>query len=240
MSLPGWQALHHEIEPFGATVVTVAMDVQPERAHRYIDAVAPTHPALVDPEQHTVGAFGFVNIPMSVWIDEDGIIVRNAEAGSVEPSPFRNRPVPEGLPERLTALLTEVGKMPDDSESYRAAILDWVANGERSPFALSATEVVERSRPRGRAESEAAACFELGERLRRSHGLQAAIPWWRRAHQLDPGNIVFKRQAYTLSTTPADAEENDLIQEAGEVYGRGFTDDLLSIGGEHITQRYRP
>ena len=37
--------------------------------------------------------------------------------------------IPDGLPERLTQMLTEVKAIPDDAEAYRAAIIDWVDNG---------------------------------------------------------------------------------------------------------------
>ena len=99
-------------------------------------------------------------------------------------------------------MLTEVKAIPDDAEAYRAAIVDWVEHGAESPFALSPDEVVARSRPRGADEAEAAACFELGQHLRRTVGDDAAVPWWRRAHELDPGNWTYKRQAWTLVTTP--------------------------------------
>ena len=88
-----------------------------------------------------------------------------------------------------------------------------------------------RSRPRGAAEAEAAACFELGRHLRATIGEDAAVPWWRRAHELDPGNWTYKRQAWTLVTTPEDATENDLIQGPNDVYAGNWLDDVLVAGG---------
>jgi hypothetical protein len=184
--------------------------------------------------------FGFNNIPMAAWIDETGTIVRNAESASVERSPLRDMDIPDGLPERMTAMLTEVKKIPDDAEVYRAAIEDWVEHGAQSRFSLSPDEVVERSRPRGAAEAEAAACFELGQYLRRTVGEEEAVPWWRRAHELDPANWTYKRQAWTLVTTDPDATENDLTQGPNDVYAGNWLDDVVAAGGgEAYTTRAR-
>ena len=98
--------------------------------------------------------------------------------------------------------------------------------------------MIARSRPRGVEEAEAAACFELGQHLRAAVGDDAAVPWWRRAHQLDPGNWTYKRQAWTLVTTAPDATENDLIQGPNDVYAGNWLDDVVaSGGGEHYTVR---
>jgi len=211
--------------------VSVALDVVPEHAYQWIDAAAPTHPSLIDTRHVTGELFGFNNIPMAVWIDEGGTIVRNAESASIERSPLRDMDIPDGLPERLTQMFTEVKQIPDDAEAYRAAIVDWVDNGGRSRFALTPDEVIERSRPRGADEAEAAACFELGQHLRATVGDDAAVPWWRRAHELDPGNWTYKRQAWTLVTTAEGASENDLVQGPNDVYAGNWLDDVVASGG---------
>ena len=209
----------------------MALDVEPAHTHRWIDAAAPTHPSLIDTRHVTNEAFGFLNIPMAVWIDETGTIVRNAESASIERSPLRDMEIPDGLPDRMRRMFTAVKEIPDDSDAYRAAIVDWVQRGPDSPFALSPDEVIARSRPRGAAEAEAAACFELGQHLRTAVGAEAAVPWWRRAHELDPDNWTYKRQAWTLVTTAADAEENDLMQGPNDVYAGNWLDDVERAGG---------
>ncbi len=211
--------------------MTVALDIEPEHTYQWIDAAAPTHPSVIDTRHVTGELFGFDNIPMAVWIDEHGTIVRNAESASVERSPLRDMAVPEDLPDRMTEMLTEVKAIPDDAAAYRAAIVDWVTHGAESRYVLSPDEVIARSRPRGRAEAEATACFELGEHLRREVGPDAAVPWWRRAHELDPANGTYKRQAWTLVTTPPGATENDLIQGPNDVYTGNWLDDVLASGG---------
>ena len=168
---------------------------------------------------------------MAVWIDETGVLVRPAESASIERSPLRDMEVPPGLPERMDTMFREVKKIPDHAEAYRAAIVDWAHHGAASRFALTPDEVVERSQPRGDHEARAAACFELGDHLRRTVGPDAAVPWWRDAHRLHPANWTYKRQAWTLVTTPEGAEENDLVQGPNDVYEGNWLDDVLAGGG---------
>lgn len=205
--------------------------MRPEHTHRWIDAASPSHPSLIDTAHVTDELFGFINIPMAVWIDEHGTIVRPAEGASVERSGLRDMEIPDGLPDRLDRMLREVKKIPEHAAEYRAAILDWARRGDESPFALTPEEVVARSQPRGDAEARAAACFELGEHLLRTVGHEAAVPWWREAHRLYPANWTYKRQAWTLVTTAEGAAENDLIQGPNDVYEGNWLDDVLASGG---------
>jgi hypothetical protein len=209
----------------------VALDIDPTYAHKWIDAAHPTHPSVIDTRHVTGELFGFVNIPMAVWIDETGTIVRNAEGATVERSPLRDIEIPEGLPERMARMFSEVKAIPDHAEAYRSAIVDWVQRGAESPYALTPDEVVARSRPRDDSSARATACFELGTYLLDTVGEDAAIPWWQQAHDLDRSNWTYKRQAWTLTTTPEGATEYDLIQEAGDVYGTSWLDDVVAAGG---------
>ena len=215
----------------------MAIDVEPAHTHKWIDAAppsapdAPRHTALIDTRHVTDDLFGFVNIPMAVWIDETGTIVRPAEAASIERSPLRDMEIPEGLPERLNRMFTEVKAIPDLSDDYRAAIVDWATHGAASRFALSPDDVIARSVPRGADEARAAACFEIGDHLRRTIGHEAAVPWWREAHRLYPSNWTYKRQAWTLVTTPEGAEDNDLMQGPNDVYEGNWLDDVIAGGG---------
>ena len=232
-----WQRLHAELEGRGLTVVTVALDIDADDARPFIDVAQPTHPSLIDTAHVTDDLFGFLNVPMAVWIGEDGVIVRPAEQASVERSKLRDIEVPEGLPPRMDTMLREVKKLADHSTVYRAAIEDWVERGADSPYALAPDEVVARSQPRPPAHARAAACFELGQHLWRTVGEEAAIPWWRLAHAMLPENWTYKRQAWTLATTAPDAAAPDLVQEAGDVYGTSWLDDVLRLGGG---ERYYP
>jgi hypothetical protein len=143
--------------------------------------------------------------------------------------------IPDDLPERRKVALTEIKKIPERAEDYRAAIVDWVAKGADSPFALGPDEVITRSQPRPMEHARAAAAFELGQHI---HGLHddpaeakaAAKPWWQEAHRLHPENWTYKRQAWTLETTP-EGGASDLAQEVGDSYGTSWLDDVLALGG---------
>ena len=209
----------------------MAIDVEPSHTFKWIDAAQPTHPSVIDTRHVTDQLFGFVNIPMAVWIDEHGTLVRPAESASIERSPLRDREIPEGLPPRIDQMLREVKKIRDVSDDYRAAIVDWAQRGAESPYALSPDEVVARSLPCGDDEARAAACFDLGNHLRVAVGPDAAVPWWREAHRLQPSNWTYKRQAWTLVTTPEGAEENDLMQGPNDVYEGNWLDDVIAGGG---------
>jgi hypothetical protein len=224
-------------------VVTVALDIRPADAQYWIDKAAPTHPSLIDITHQTGHLFGFTNIPMAVWINEDGIIVRNAESASIERSSLRDVEISDSLPEPTRVLLSEVKAIPDHSEAYRKAILDWAHHGSDSPYALNPDEVIARSRPRDPAIAEATACFEMGQHLASLHQasrrtdnassslMDSAISWWRKAHDLDRLNWTYKRQAWTIATTPEGAEENDLLQDASAVYGTSWIRDVVAGGG---------
>jgi hypothetical protein len=174
--------------------------------------------------------FGFVNVPMAVWIDESGVLVRPAEQAAIERSSLRDVEIPPDTPERLRLMLEQVKAINDPSAEYRAAIVDWVEHGAASRFALGPDEVIARSGGRSADHARAAACFELGQHLWRTVGPAAAVPWWREAHRLFPENWTYKRQAWTTVTTP-DGADSDLIQGPNDVYDGNWLDDVLAAGG---------
>jgi hypothetical protein len=149
----------------------------------------------------------------------------------VERSALRDMDIPDGLPDRMRTMLHEVKQIPDVSESYRAAVGDWVEHGRDSRYALSPDEVTARGGDRSADHARAAACFELGQHLWRTAGNDAAVRWWREAHSLYPENWTYKRQAWTFVTTEADAASPDLIQGPNDVYEGNWLDDVLAGGG---------
>ncbi len=210
-------------------MVTVALDIDPAKARPWIEAAEPTHPSLIDSAHVTNELLGFNNVPMAVWIDETGTLVRPAESASIEERDVSS-PLPEDLPDRVKELIGEARKIPDIGAQYRAAVVDWARNGGDSEYALDPAGVIAASHPRERHHAEAAANFELGQHLFRAVGKDAAIPYWRAAHALDPGNWTYKRQAWTLETTP-DGEPSDLFQPPTDVYEGNWLDDVRASGG---------
>lgn len=216
MNLPGWQELRNELYPKGLEIVTVALDSNVDAARRVIEANVPTHPSLLD-AQHTLGAlFGVVNVPSGIWIDEEGMIVRPPEPAFPTPSPLQNAEIPEGLPDQVHDMLVEAKKLRNEDAKYIAAVRDWVKHGAESRFALSADEMIERSRPRPREDGLAAAHFELGEHLHRTGSTKLAVKHWREAHTLQPDNWTYRRQAWSSvdpTQGPSEQYEGDWLSD---------------------------
>jgi len=205
----------------------VALDTPGAKAaRRWIEAAAPEHPSLIDAAHVVDELFGIVNVPMGVLIDEDGVIVRPAEPAFPGRPVFADVPdsVARDLPPLMAETLAEARKIRIEPEKYVAALRDWVARGPASPYALSPAEVVARSRPRGREASEAAACFELGQHLHRQGLADAAVPWFRQAHRLQPDNWTYKRQAWSMV---------DRNQGRTAEYDGSWLDDVRAIGAEN-------
>jgi peroxiredoxin len=72
--LPGWQALHDELQPEGFTVIAVAIDNAASDVTPWIDGI--TMPVLYDPRHLLTELYAISNVPTVVWIDEQDHIAR--------------------------------------------------------------------------------------------------------------------------------------------------------------------
>jgi len=72
--------MYEELKDYGFTVITVALDKSPDDPRPFIEAAAPTHPSLIDPEHLLADLYRIINVPTVVWIDERGNIVRPNDA----------------------------------------------------------------------------------------------------------------------------------------------------------------
>jgi tetratricopeptide (TPR) repeat protein len=198
------------------------MDTNVESAHPWIDAAKTSYPQLLDPE-HSLGArLGIINVPMSVWIDEEGMIVRPAEpAFAPRERGYGDVDLPEGTPQRLKDMLAEAAKLDVDLQKTVTMLRDWARNGKQSRYALAPDEVVARSAPRPKEVSLAAANFELGQYLHRAGRVEAARPFFRQAHRLQPENWTYKRQAWSMV---------DPLQGPTEHYDSDWLTDVRKIG----------
>jgi len=146
-----WRSLRDELHPKDFELVTVGLDTLGDAGCRpFIEAAQPTHPSLIDRHHVLAELLGVVNIPSSVWIDENGMIVRPAEVAPAPPQPNSGPrlAMPPDAPQRMVDMMAEAAKIRRDTEAYHSALRDWVALGADSRFALSPDEVIERSRPR--------------------------------------------------------------------------------------------
>jgi hypothetical protein len=171
--------------------------------------------------------FGIVNVPSGVWIDESGTIVRPPETAYPRRPAFLDREVPPDATPRQREAIEANRRLLVDAERYVAALSDWVERGAESRFALTADEVVRRSRPRRAAEAEAAAHFALALALRDRGSDDRATQHFRDAHRLQPENWTYKRQAWAL----AGAERDRL-------YGTDWLTEVKRMGGPE--RYYRP
>ncbi len=190
-------------------------------------------PVVLD-RGHLLGElFGVVNVPSGIWIDEDGTVVRPPEtAYPARPSfgdldlddPEVVATLPPSAVTRLRTVVPHLKRMQIDPEGYVAALRDWVAHGAASRYALSADEVLERSRPRPVEQAQAAAAFALGQHLHAAGRRDAAVRWFRESHRLQPDNWTYRRQAWTLA---------DPSQGPTEQYDGDWLSDVQREGAEN-------
>ena len=196
-----WQALRNEHHGKGFELVAVGLDaLGTDGCRAFIAAAQPEHPSLIDRHHVLAEHFGITNIPQSVWIDEQGRIVRPAETA---PAPVRadaapRFAVPTEMPQRLKEMMGEAGKIRNDSAAYHDALRDWIEKGSASRFVLSADDVIARSRPRDADVSAGHAHFQLATQLEIDGHHEVAIKHFREAHRLVPDSWTFRRQAWSL------------------------------------------
>jgi tetratricopeptide (TPR) repeat protein len=243
-----WQALREELHPKGLEIVSVGLDtLGAEGCRPFIEAAAPTHPSLIDAHHVLARAFGVINIPSSVWIDENRVIVRPAEAAPAPPND-REGPamdLPEELPQRFAEMFGEAMKIQSNPAAYHAALRDWVEKGAESEFALTPEEVIARSRPRSADTALGHAHFELATALEQAGDHAAAIEHFRKAHALVPDSWTFRRQAWSLEPggdTPMARFWQGPSNENPEAwpYEGDWLTDVKKEGAENYSEPWRP
>ncbi len=166
-----------------------------------------TFTALVDP-QHTVSSlYRLVNVPMGIWIDEQGNIVRPPEVAYVAKM--------------------ALGSVAVDGEAYTAALRDWVAKGAESEFALTPEEIRQRvTTARHDADTfveRADAAFRLGAHFKAAGDEARANRYWDLAQELNPDSWNYHRQDWSFLPTMAETMQRFTskvreVSEGGGVY----------------------
>lgn len=77
--LPAWQEHYEELREHGFELISIAVDDNVEAARPYVDAAEPGFRTAIDPEHQLVQAYGIVNVPSAVWIDEEDRVVRTPD-----------------------------------------------------------------------------------------------------------------------------------------------------------------
>ena len=163
--LPAWHALADELEPLGLDLVAVALDDDEDRVRHWTGKAG--LPPVLDSEHRLSDVFGVVNVPSTVWLDEEG---RVAKPPTIAPGDDQFKD------------FTEV-----DSERHHDALRQWVRDGV-VPDSGSDDEPDDDVR-RARAERRLAAW------LHREGRTEAARRHFEAAVQLAPLDFSIRRSS---------------------------------------------
>jgi hypothetical protein len=147
-------------------------------------------------------AYQFINVPMGIWVDEKGRVVRPAE------------------PAWTTDQTMKIGgkSIVTEGTSYLTALRDWVANGESSKFALSDEEFARRVKPRSAAEMEADASFKLAVYFHEKGNNDLAQKYWAKAQALNPDDWNYHRQDWSFTPDEAGKKWLEKFQKLDTPY----------------------
>ncbi len=212
-----WQVLYEELRDRGFEIISVALDaggkaavekkIRPTDLAELPDVLrplmgwgedewsrmaAPEYPCLIDEEHVVADLYGMTNVPMAVWIDEDGLIVRPAE--------------PPGHSDYFRRMDKETFAVPDEDAAvmvanrriYWAALRDWVAKGSESEHVLSPDEVRRRMRRPSETDVRAALHARIGRHLFEAGHWEAAKRQFEDAVDLCPEKWNYRRQSMVL------------------------------------------
>lgn len=214
---PVWETVYQELREHDFEMISVALDsagaaaveerIRPQALDqrpvqiqklrgwnddRWSAKAAPSHLALIDEEHELAVNYGMKNVPMAVWIDEEGRIVRPPEPAGVSDH-FRSMdPDSFDLPEDDAQTLV------DNRERYVAALTDWVRNGSESRFALAPEEVRSRMQAPRQEELDAALHMRIGRWLFQVGDADGAKEHTSTASALCPEKWSYRRQAMVL------------------------------------------
>jgi hypothetical protein len=166
--------------------VAAAQDTGGEAAAgRWYDRANAAYTTLVDAQHAVSSAYQFINVPMGVWVDEKGRVVRPAEPAWNSDQVMK---------------ITADKNIVTEGKAYVDALRDWVRNGDRSVYALSDGEFARRVKPRSPAEMEAEASFKLAVYFHDNHNDELAAKYWEHAQQLNPDDWNYHRQEWSFGS----------------------------------------
>jgi len=157
-----WQELHEELGPQGLVIIAVALDEDLDTVRHCARDESPlmlTYPVLVDRDHLLAEHYGILNIPTTVWIDEQGRIVRPPAIAPADDK-FRD--------------FTQI-----DSAVHHTALRRWVRDGT-APLTdaeiHARQEAPDADTQQARAERRLAVhLLRLGDRERAQRHLEAAL-----------------------------------------------------------------
>jgi hypothetical protein len=184
-------------------IIAAAQDTGGEAAAgQWYDRAKATFTTLVDVQHAVSSAYQFINVPMGIWIDEKGRVVRPAEPAWTTDSTLKIG---------AKSIVTE-------GASYVGALRDWVSNGESSKYALSDDEFARRVKPRSGAEMEADASFKLAVYFHEQGNNELAAKYWQKAEALNPDDWNYHRQDWSFTPDQAGKKWLDKFQKLDAPY----------------------
>lgn len=174
--LPAWQALEERWEHLGFSVIAVAVDQSAADVQRWVDEARATFPVLVDADHRFVDAYGIVNVPTVVWVDEQDRIVQPNRPAFGDDQFIDFHGVPSG--------------------PHLEALERWVVDGEE-PFVDEAAIRRAQVLPDDDAQ-QARAEFRLALALHRAGHGEAAAAHFDEAGRLAPWDFTIRRAALPL------------------------------------------
>ncbi len=137
-----------------------------------------------------------VNVPTSVWIDEEGTIVR----------------FDEGTYSRKY----DLGRFSYGSDDYLPMIRDWVEKGSASRFVQEPNQLADRLDGMDSSEAKADAAFRLGVYFETTGEEERARTYWHQAQTLNPDSWNYHRQEWSYTPSEAGAKWMKKVQTLGD------------------------
>ncbi|MEM7468559.1 MAG: TlpA disulfide reductase family protein, partial [Pseudomonadota bacterium] len=188
-----WQALYEEVNSDDFIIVAVAEESRGlETAQEFIDEASPTFVCLIDKNHIVADLYNMVNVPNSVWIDENGKIVRPAETtGSHDAWRSMNRE-DMSMTDDVTKLIASAQK------TYMDAVKDWALNGANSKHAFDDAAAKAHLKLPSKEIALAHANFRLGVHLMQQGDTAEGDEFLKTASVLHPDSWNMYRQAMNL------------------------------------------
>ncbi len=178
------------------------MDADIEAARPWVEEASPGYTVLVDQNHLLSSLYNMVNVPQAVWIDEQGIVVRPAEAGGsidilrefdMETMAFK----PESM-ERAQAAKT----------TYIDAVRDWAVNGGSSRYVFDPQAARDHVELMNDDVALAHTKFRLARHLQDTGGTDEADRLFAECRELHPESWnIFRQTTEKTDTGIAAGEE---------------------------------
>jgi AhpC/TSA family len=248
---PVWEVIYQEMREKNLEMISVALDtagkaavqerIRPDELDQRPDTLrrlrgwseqqweakaAPSHPCLIDESHELAVKYGMSNVPMAVWIDEAGRIVRPSE--------------PAGVTDHFRSMDPESFELPHDDaaalEANRAryvdALRDWVDNGDESEYALTPEQVRDRVHRPAETEVVAGLHIRIASHLFHQGDTPAAKRHAEAAVELCPEKWNYRRQSMALDPDTVGAlNVSPGFWSAMEALGSGSFYEEISLPG---------